>query len=374
MRAINRTLVLTELLRARPTTRADIAKSTGISPTTVSRIIEEFRADGLARDVADLPTSRRGRPAILVDVVAERGYVAGVDLGASTTRIVIADLVGEIVVRRAAATPAGASPSDLAEWAVSEAQIAAGALWDRVLRVAFGVPGAVGAAQAVITNAPNLRQVEDAAFLPALRTAAGRPVDVDNDANCALVGEQKRGAARESPTAAMLTIGTGLGVALAVDGRVIRGRRGLVGEYGYLPVGPGGARLEQLITGPNLTRHARERGLDLESPANLFSAEVSRELAPLRAQFDQALLVALTAVIVSNEPSIVVLGGGIARSLRPHLGEYEAALERNLRVRTPLQIAELGDFSGAVGAAITAVQHAYSDLGVRAEDIVALPA
>jgi len=372
-RSINRTLVLTELLRQRPTTRSRIAKSTGISATTVSRIVDGLKDDGVVHDISDRQTARRGRPAILVDVVPELGYVAGVDIGATTTRTVIADLVGKTVARFDAPTPAEASAQDLGEWAVAQAEAAAGPLWDRVTHLAFGVPGAVGAGQSAITNAPNLRQVEDEMFLAALHRAAGRPISVDNDANYALVGEQKRGAARQAPTAAMLTIGTGLGVALAIDGRIIRGRRGLVGEYGYLPVGPLGTRLEHLITGPNLTRYAQERGIELRSPAELFSARPGPDLAGLRAQFDQALLVALTAVIVSNEPAVIVLGGGIAHSLGPHLTDYEAALERNLQVRTPLQVAELGDFSGATGAAITAVQRAYSALGVRDEDITALP-
>ena len=108
------------------------------------------------------------------------------------------------------------------------------------MQIALGLPGAVGEAGDQVSNAPNLPQIEDPAFLAGLRAALPAPIVIDNDANYALLGEQRFGAASAAPTAAMITLGAGLGSALAIGGRLLRGKHGLVGEFGQLPVGPFG--------------------------------------------------------------------------------------------------------------------------------------
>jgi len=170
----------------------------------------------------------------------------------------------------------------------------------------------------------------------------------------------------------MLLIGAGLGAALAIEGRVLRGRHGLVGEFGQLPVGPFGAPLEHMVTGPGILRRAEEAGIALRAPEELFSG--SPRVAALRARFDSALGIVLTAVAVSCEPEVVVLGGGIATSLAPHLPGYREELAASLRVAPELRLAELQDRSGAVGAMITALRGWWTaELGVPAGTLDAFP-
>ncbi|MFH5879998.1 ROK family protein [Arthrobacter sp. NA-172] len=372
-RHINRAAVLTELFRAHPTTRGQIVDATGISAATVSRTIEQLLDEGLVFEVPGAPAEGRGRPSILIDVVAQRSYVLGIDLGASTTRFVVVSLVAQPVARSQVRTPQLLDGGALALWLNDQARIAAGDFWPDTRQIALGLPGAVSGTDRSVSNAPNLPQVEDKEFLATFESAVGRQVLLDNDANFALLGEQKFGAARDSPTAAMLTIGAGLGVGLALEGHIIRGPRGMVGEFGHLPVGPLGTRLEQMLTGPRLLLRAQDLGIELESPADLFNDSDNSQIRALRAQFDQALLIALTAVIVSCEPSIVVLGGGIAKSLGPHLPRYEEAIVQNLQFHTRLTITSLGDFAGALGAAVAALQKVYQELGVMPDGLPSLP-
>lgn len=93
-----------------------------------------------------------------------------------------------------------------------------------------------------------------------------------------------------------------------------------------------------------------------------------------RARFDSALGIVLTAVAVSCEPEVVVLGGGIATSLAPHLPRYREELAASLRVAPELRLAELQDRSGAVGAMITALRGWWTaELGVPAGTLDAFP-
>ncbi|MDR1512273.1 MAG: ROK family transcriptional regulator [Propionibacteriaceae bacterium] len=374
IRELNRSAVLAGLLRHRPVSRRDIAHHTGISAATVTRVVEGLAAEGIVREGADLPAAKRGRRAVLLDVVADRAHVVGVDLGATNTRIIVADLTGRPLVAAQTPTAQEANPDHLADWLAAEIRARAGSLWDSASLVCLGVPGAVRYLDQVISNAPNLPQVEDPTFAASLRARLDRRLQLDNDANYALLGELHFGAASSARRAAMLTIGTGLGAGLAIDRQVLRGEHGLVGEFGQLPVGPLGARLEHMVTGPGILRHAAEAGLTLTSPAELFLADVDFPLANLRAQFDQAMLIVLAAVMVSCEPQCVVLGGGVGSNLTPAIHRYRESIESTLRKAPEILPAALGDYSGAAGAVVAGLKTAYGDLGVREDDLTDLPA
>lgn len=372
-RAINRNAVLTALLGSRPASRKHIAELTGISAATVTRSVDQLLAEGIVTETIEIVSEARGRRAVELDIVADRAFVVGVDLGASNTRIIVADLLAHPVFATETPTPATLPEADLAEWIAATVHAAAADVWDRVEHVCLGLPGAVNQRDLSVSNAPNLPEVESPTFLASVERAMGRAMHFDNDANYALLGELHFGAARGAPNAAMLTIGFGLGAGLAIDGRILQGERGLIGEFGQLPIGPLGTRLEHLVTGGGILRRAAEAGLHLDAPAELFAADAGPGLQSLRAHFDQALLVVLTATTVSCDPQTIVLGGGIANSLTSSLDRYRTSLEQNLRVSPELATAQLGDFSGAVGSVVAALHTVYAGLGVEESTIVQLP-
>lgn len=371
MRETTRGRVLAALLRHRPASRKQIARRTDVSAATVSRTVDQLIAEGLVVEVEELVEDRRGRRQVLLDVVPTTGLVLGVDLGASRTRCILADPTARPVASVDLPTPTALSPDDLAAWLGGvTTRLAAG--HGPLRAAALGLPGAVAQDERTVSNAPNLPQVAAPGFLEACERSLGVPLTCDNDANYALLGEQHFGAAIGQGNAAMVTLGAGLGVGLAVDGRLVRGRRGLVGELGQLPVGPAGTRLETLVTGPWIVRRAGEAGVRLGEPAELFTRAGDPAVAELRAAFDHALLVVLASVTVACDPDSIVLGGGIAKSLRTELTHYAEALRGTLNVAPQLSYTVLGDFAGAAGATVAALHTLYGQLGV--EDLAGLPA
>lgn len=371
-RQLNRHAVLTALLAARPASRKEIAELSGISPATVTRAVEQLLAEGIVTEKNEIVSESRGRRAVELDVVPDRHYALGIDLGATNTRMLVVDFLGQPVTRRSLPTPAFDTPSDLIRWLAAEAVGTASEVWAQVEWVCLGLPGAVSR-QRSVSNAPNLSHVESEGFLDEIETTLGKPMGFDNDANYALLGELHYGAATNIPNAAMLTIGYGLGAGLAIDGRILQGERGLIGEFGQLPIGPLGSRLEHMVTGSGIMRRAEEAGASMAEPADLFAADAPAALQALRAQFDQALVIALAAVTVASDPETIVLGGGFAASLEPHVGRYRAMLEQSLRVAPAIVTAQLGAYSGAVGAAVAALHQTYAQLGVHPDTIVRLP-
>jgi predicted NBD/HSP70 family sugar kinase len=383
IRELNRNAVLTELLNQRPATRKQIAEATGISAATVTRAVDQLILDGVVCEVSEVVVENRGRRAILLDLVADASLVLGIDLGASSTRMIATDLLANPITAIEISTPTELGPTELALWVAEQAKLAIGERWDTLGAVSLGLPGAVSQVDRSVSNAPNLKQVEDPTFLTVCELAIGLPLHADNDANLALLGELRFGAARHTPYAAMLSLGAGLGVGIAIDGVILRGRHGLVGEFGQIPVGPHGERLESYTTGPGLLRHAAAAGVELASPAELFTpgggaigqrgGGPDQARAKLRAEFDQALVTVLTAIAVSSEPETIVLGGGIAKSLTENLASYQLLLEQNIRIAPTLTSVELGDFSGAAGGVVAALHAVYLDLGVQPSSLSVLP-
>jgi predicted NBD/HSP70 family sugar kinase len=365
-------VVLGQVIRQRRTTRSALIEASGLSAATVSRAVESLIDSHLVTPLEDLATGARGRKPVLLKLNGAAGHAVGIDLGASRCRIVIADLSGEIVEHHETETRSELDATGLARWLAAAVQdinhsgLAIGQL-------SIGLPGAVQPDGRFITNAPNLQQVEDPRFLEELEDSFEVQVALDNDANYALLGELRLGAAAQASSAAMLTIGTGLGAAIAIAGIIQHGRHGIIGEFGHLPVGPLGSRLETLVTGPTLLIRAAELGVTVDHPAQLFIEPQPIGIEPLLMQFDNAIIIALTALIVSSDPDVIVLGGGIAKSLQSRLPRYQNALRRNLGFDVSLAPAQLGDYSGAVGAAIAGLQTIYNQMGVPAALAATLP-
>lgn len=367
-----RALVLAELLASAPTTRVAVAHSTGLSSATVTRCVDSLIADGLTSEASLLPAAGRGRRAVLLEINGHHDHSVGVDLGASTTRIVVVDLAGRIVNVHRVATERDLDPPSLGDWLGTTVRKQLGDLGDAPATVAVGLPGAVDPTTSAVSNAPHLAQIEDPRFVRALERELELPVEIDNDANYALLGERYFGVARSAPNAVMFTLGLGLGAGVMIDGRLFRGTHGLVGEFGSMPIGPLGTRLEHLVTGFGIMRRAAELGIELSSPADLFRP-TSGSLADLRRQFEHGLLVAITAAVVSADPEIVVLGGAIADSLAGSIESIRNELRNNLRVAPAIEIAVLGDLSGALGASVQALHRIYTGLGVPPTALARIP-
>jgi predicted NBD/HSP70 family sugar kinase len=373
IRALNRSAVLTEILASSSTTRAEVCLATGLSGATVTRTVDDLASEGLVRQLEPLPTTGRGRPPKLLQVVTERALTVGVDLGAANTRLVLTDLQAEPTTAVRCKTPEGTSAEHLGGWLADLIREVAGDRWAAVQAIGVGLPGAVNPTTRQVSNAPHLQAVEDPRFLANLEHGVGRIVDLDNDANFALLGERYFGAARTATNAAMFTLGAGLGAGIMIDGRLIRGTHGLVGEFGSIPAGPFGSRLEHLVTGRGIMVRASELGLELDSPADIFQPTDNELLTTLRLQFEQALLVALTAAVVSCDPDVIVLGGAIASSLETRIDSLEQSLAQALRTNARIATADLGDLSGALGAAVQALHRVFAALGVPDDALSRMP-
>jgi glucokinase len=257
-------------------------------------------------------------------------------------------------------------------------------LGSRVIAIGVGVAGLV-TDSGVLEWGPNVSG-EHVAYLSLLQEEFGLPTVVDNDANLAGFAEARLGAGRGHRVVMMVTLGTGIGGGLVIDGEIYRGR-GFAGEIGHMVVDVGGPLCtcgqqgcwETFASGRRLDQMARDAAAEHptgriaelaagETPGgrHLTSAalEGDEQARALVAEVGDWLGVGLSTLIAILDPDIIVVGGGVSRLgdvlLRPTQRAIAASLEGyDVRTPTPIVAASFGEDAALVGAGIAALRRAH---------------
>src|SRR5690606_37144113 len=188
----------------------------------------------------------------------------GIDIGGTKVAAGVVDVDGQVIDRARRETPSKSKSAQVVEDTIADI-VAELAGRHHVLAVGIGAAGFVDGTQSSVLFAPHLAWRNEP-LRDAVRKRVGLPVVVDNDANAAAWAECRFGAAQGESHVVCVTLGTGIGGALVLDGVLHRGRFGVAGEFGHMVVVPGGHRCEcgnrgcweQYASGNALVREARE--------------------------------------------------------------------------------------------------------------------
>ena len=287
----------------------------------------------------------------------------GLDLG-GTKCLGIAWRGGEVVAQHRAETDT-AGPGDVIELLADVAghlQRTAGA----PRAVGVGAPGLVSE-EGRLARAPNLPGVQDLLLRDRLTRTLKVPVVVENDAAAAAWGEFAAGAATEARSMLAVTLGTGVGGGIVLDGQLVRGAHGFAAEIGHMTVRDGGRPCvcgkrgcwEAYASGSALGRLARERmGLSGEA-ATAAAVRGDAEALVLLMEYAGEVALGLGSLIEILDPEMVVIGGGLVEVGDVLLAPVRSALPSLVyswehREPTPVVAAQLGERAGAIGAALLA--------------------
>jgi glucokinase len=249
--------------------------------------------------------------------------------------------------------------------------------------VGLACAGTIDSARGEVVTSPNL-PLKDAPLAAMLQVALGVPVVIENDGNAAVLGEVVAGAAVGLRNAVMLTLGTGVGGGLFLDGKLYRGSNGAAGELGHTTIQMGGlvcrcghrGCLEMYASGPALARYAASRARDSEHDPNgvllalrergeLNGAAVTRlareghsgAVEAVR-QLADWLGIGLVSITNTFDPEMIVIGGGVSelgemliRSARDYVRKNAMAPGRD---HVKIEAAKLGNKAGLVGGALVA--------------------
>jgi predicted NBD/HSP70 family sugar kinase len=247
LRRLNRRRVINALREHGMISRAEIARRTSLSRSTVSSLVAELQSDGLVVEREEPGAAHGehgGRPPILLSFDASAGAAVGIDFGHSHVRVAVSDLSSNILAERAATMDtdhAARHGLDVALELIDEALAEAGVERTRLIGAGLGLPGPVDQTDGVIGSSAILPGWVGVAAGEEMRRRLDVPVSVENDANLGALAELTHGAGRGATDLVYLKLASGIGAGLILGGRLYRGSGGVAGELGHVPVEPEGA-------------------------------------------------------------------------------------------------------------------------------------
>ncbi|OBF36830.1 sugar kinase [Mycobacterium sp. ACS1612] len=374
MRALNQRLVLERLRGHGEATRPQIANDTGLSKPTVGQALLDLEQHGLVRAIGR-STSGPGRAAVIYRTAPDAGHIVGVDIGRRVIRVAVADLDGSVVSRvdQPNKSRSGTSLLRTACTSVECAIAEAGLTPDDIVVTVVGTPGIPDLRTGTVHRAPNLPGWERRGLLGELvdaLSAGGSEVIVENDANLSVVGEHASGAAQGVDVVACLTVGTGIGMGLLLNGKLFRGAHGAAGEIADLPFDRVPAGVVQHRPGPVETAAAADAVVSAANDAGLRDVQSAKAVFDLARQGDELALQVVSdeasklaqvvsIVTVVLDPGVIVLAGGIGRNADLLAEPMRRELAETIPVVPDIVGGQLGEDAVLVGAIASAKDTAW---------------
>jgi glucokinase len=304
--------------------------------------------------------------------------VIAADLGGTHLRTATVDASGRIHERLKQETPPSKRSEDIVDALVQSARELErrGALEGaRIRALSVAVPGTVRVESGIVTKAPNLPLLDNFNLAATLTSKLQYAAILENDANAAAMGEMWQGAGRGHATLVCITLGTGVGGGIILDGKLWRGIDGSAGELGHIAVDPQGAHcncgsqgcLEVYASATAIVRMAREVQASYpESKLNAVEVLTSEKVYMSGLEGDAHALevfrrmgwslgVGLASLINIFNPEVIVIGGGVAAGWDLFIEHVRAEVAARAfpipAQRAKIVRAEKGDDAGLLGAA-----------------------
>jgi len=371
--------------------RTEVSRITGWSKAKASQEIRSLVDKGYLMEVGE-GASQGGRRPRLLRINAQLGYIAGIDIGATSLEIALADVTGLVIQRQSETTDVRLRPELVLGRCIElllELTHAQGVMPDQIMGIGVGVPGPVDFARGVLVAPPLMPEWENFPIRDFFKqTFPSTYVVVDNDVNIMALGEQRAGEAIGVDHFIFVKIGTGIGAGIISNGKIHRGSDGCAGDIGHICVDKKGPLcacgnigcLEAMAAGPAIASKAMEAARNGISPTLGQMLESNRKIlrpedvnAACR-EGDQAALDiirasgqmigdVLASLVNFFNPSHIFIGGGVA-NFGNHLlvAIRQAVLQRSLPLATThlsIKFSRMGSDAGITGAIALALDYLF---------------
>jgi glucokinase-like ROK family protein len=383
--------VVDELRRQATISRTDISRITNWSRPKVTAIINRMINRGFVVEVGEGDSGGGRRPRLL-RLNSRLGYIAGVDIGATSIDLALADLNTQVLARDSTPAEVRGEPAALlgeVERRLLELVRRQGLRPDQVLGVGVGVPGPVDFAKGVLVAPPLMPAWENFPIRSFFhRTFPNAVISIDNDVNIMALGELRAGAGRGIDNFLFIKIGTGIGAGIISHGLVHRGSTGSAGDIGHICADRSGpicrcgniGCLEIMAAGPAIAARAMEAAQSGASPAlarklaanggklraedvGAAAREGDRAAIELIQSSGQMIGDVLAGLVNFFNPSLILIGGGVSKIGNQLLASIrQAVLRRSTALATHdlgISYSPMGAEAGVTGAIHLALDHLF---------------
>lgn len=370
MREINRSSILEMIRCYGPISRTQISEDLQVSLPTVMRIVDALMTEGLVIEDREKEWSGgRKRKRLLFN--GAQHLVLGIDLGGTKIYGAVANFNGELLheIRFDNHQTLAEESLEILCKVIDQLLVFAQSTNLPVRGIGIGVPGVVQPDTGIVSIAPAL-DWKDFPLKDRLLQRYSYPIAVENDVNLAALGEMWFGAYGDETNLVLLTIGTGIGAGIIINGTVYSGSQNMAGEVGYfLPdrsyLGqryPGFGALEQLASGTGIANRSWQVLQGVRSQQELESLTASEVFDAVRrgeswakgilddtVDYLAQLIAAITTIL---DPGLILLGGGVSRSADLLIGPICSRLEGTLLAVPRILPSQLGYRATIMGAIV----------------------
>lgn len=363
-------------------TRAELIQATGLSAPTVGSVTTDLIRKGVLKDLGTAP-SRGGRRPTLMEFNARHGFVAGIDLGPTRTRLGVGDLRGQQLAMRIVDTPTRVSPAALIDSladALRSLLVDSRIPAERLFAVVAGAPGPVDLGSGTVLYAPNLNGWDKVPLRSMLQRQFDSVIIIENDVNLALLGEHWRGAARGHGTCVFMFVGTGIGSAILIDGTLHHGHHYMAGEIGAIVMAPehvgrdfGSRGCLETLAGMTALRERWDPDR-AEAPdrwfATLMDAHARGDARAVRLVDETATLIGMATAQVGAgvDPSLIVLGGSMFAQPGPLVDAVRRVVRQIARTPFDVVLSDLGKEAPLAGCLLAGAHEAQRVLRQQLRD------
>ncbi len=384
VKSLNKHAIL-DLIRFTPggISRVELARQINLTRAAVTGIINDLQNAGLVREVEG--SSAGGRTPIVLEINPRRGFVVGIDMGATHVTLLLADFSARLILELEEALDINIGPQpclEVVDRIMRELLLKAGLGIEQILAIGAGVPGPTVIEAGMVSGPPIMPGWDGYPIREHLQSLWSCPVSLNNDAELGALGEWSYGAGRGERELVYVKVGTGIGAGLLLDGQIYHGSNGSAGEIGHTTIEENGPLcvcgnrgcLEALAGGRAVAQRAIEA---VHKGQRTILAEVSpldgmtwRDVVHAARRGDLVaqhivaeagahLGTAIASMVNLFNPSMVVIGGGVSQ-----IGDYllepirRTVQQRSLKVASrSLRITEalLGRRSSGMGAVVQAL-------------------
>lgn len=348
MKSVNKSLILNKIRMNEPISRAEIAKQTNLTPPTVGSIVKELIEQGIVRESA-LGKSTGGRKPKMLHINNDAFYIIGVDAGSNDIDCILANLSGEILYRTKSDLPKNLTNEQfllILKDCIRDTMESSPDK-DKVIGIGVAMHGAVDIETGVGLNATNLN-LTNIPIKEELEKEFNLDVKVENDARAMALGESWFGNHGKVNNMIVINLGQGVGAGFIVDGKLFHGLHNIAGEVGHMTIDingrlcPCGNRgcLYTFVSGPAIALRANGKLSDGNRPANLTGEQVyelaldgDETMIEVLRETGEYLGIALTNLIHTINPELIILGGGVSRAHEFMMPTVKEVIER--RALTP---------------------------------------
>jgi glucokinase-like ROK family protein len=363
-----------------PMSRAEIAVRTGLNRSTITLIINELIDRGFVHETVR-QDPKIGRPGMLLQFNPEGGFAIGVEIGVDFLSVILTNFVADVLWQHREPIQPGTDRfemMDRCDELISQAVDYGNQIGLRPLGIGVGIPGLVDARLGKLVFAPNLKWA-DIPIRLIWMSRFGIPVFVENEANCAAMGEYFYGVAHDVKDFIYLKTGVGLGGGIMIGGQLFKGAHGFGGEVGHITLYESGELCgcgrrgcwETYISPGAILRSATAKYM--QNPSSLMLDLVGGDLSQLTLEtllraaeqgdppacktFEETAVhigVGLTNLVNIFNPELVVLGGALSLCSRYMLPNIQNILIQNilppLRDKIRVDVSAQGEDACALGA------------------------